>query len=90
MSNSNITTIYGGRNSNKLASLIIALFLFSTACFRNEDSLLLLMISGIVVIVLAVYFVLRQGITIERIINNKVSLWITALYLMYEIYGIFF
>ncbi|WP_105618954.1 O-antigen ligase family protein [Vallitalea okinawensis] len=81
-------------NKNKRKYAIIkaafALFLFSSTVFWEENSLDLLLASGIVIIALTVITIINGKIYSNAIINCRVIWWIVANFIVFEIYGLIF
>lgn len=83
-------TITIKKKNHLMHILAVAVYFFSTICFVNEDSLNMLMLSGICLFVMSMLIVFRKRVNLMHIIGNKICLWLTALYIMYEIYGFFY
>ncbi|MBQ8630053.1 MAG: hypothetical protein IJX67_02775 [Oscillospiraceae bacterium] len=71
------------------AIVAIATLMFSAACLTNENSLTELLVSGIVIVCCSVLTILKNGLTVQTIFNRG-TVWLLAIYILIEIYGLFF
>lgn len=73
-----------------LRVLAFSLFLFSSACFWEENSLHYLLISGLIIMVLSILIMTLSKTSVVSVINCRALWWIVINYLFFEIYGLLF
>lgn len=71
------------------AIVAIATLMFSATCLTNENSLTELLVSGIVIVCCCILTILKNGLTVQTIFNSG-TIWLLAIYILIEIYGLFF
>lgn len=85
-----IISISKSKINSNIITFSIALFLFSSTCFWEENSLDLLLLSGIIVIVLTLVSCLYSKLGLATIVHCGAIRWIIVNFILFEVYGLLF